>query len=330
MTELRQSAGDSAVPAVSVIVTAYLVTPFITETLESVFAQTFTDYEVILVNDGSPDTAALEQVLQPYRGRLTYITQANRGASAARNTGVRAARAPLVAMLDGDDIWEPEYLARHVGTLQQDDTLDLVYPNALYFGDGAIAGHDCMSLSPAEGEVTFERVVSQTCNVIGFVTARRATMIAAGLYDESLRTSEDFELWARMLKCGARATYHREVLARYRRRAGSLSADTEAMHRSVVDIYDKIASMPELTPSERAAVLAQRGRSQADLRLTQGKKAFFRGDVDAAITGLTEANAVYNDLKITATLFLLRLAPRLLLRAYDLRDRLVYGTTTRV
>src|SRR5215216_6434275 len=74
-------------PAVSVVIPAYNAARHIGEALESVFAQTFTDYEVIVVNDGSPDTPALERALAPYMSRIIYLKQENRGVSAARNTG---------------------------------------------------------------------------------------------------------------------------------------------------------------------------------------------------------------------------------------------------
>jgi glycosyltransferase involved in cell wall biosynthesis len=88
---------SSTRPFVSVVIPAYNVASFVTEALESVFAQSFTDYEVILVNDGSPDTIDLERAIAPYRDRIEYVTQENRGPSAARNAGVRRARGEFVA-----------------------------------------------------------------------------------------------------------------------------------------------------------------------------------------------------------------------------------------
>ena len=317
------------IPAVSVIVTAYNVAPYIAETLDSVFAQTFTDFEVLVVNDGSPDSDALEAALAPYMTRIRYLRQENRGVSAARNHGIREARAPIVAMLDGDDTWGPEYLRLVAGALLADETLALAYSNARFFGEGPLVGHECMALSPVEGEVTFERVVSMACSVIGFVCARKDALIQAGLYDESMVRSEDFDLWVRVLKQGGRATYRREVLAGYRRRMGSMSADSVTMHRSAVAAYDKLARRTDLTHGERQLVLAQRARFYADFRLAEGKRAFFAGDIDAAVDGLSDANKIYRSTKLSVALFLLRLAPGLLRRAYDLRDRFVFGTSTR-
>src|SRR6266702_399564 len=97
-------------PAVSVIIPAYNVARYIGETLESVLAQTFTDYEVIVVNDGSPDTEEFERAIEPYLSRIRYLKQENRGASVARNTGLQAAGGEFIAFLDADDLWLPNYL----------------------------------------------------------------------------------------------------------------------------------------------------------------------------------------------------------------------------
>src|SRR3954469_6661492 len=85
-----------ATPQVSVIIPAYNIAPYIIETLDSVLAQTFTDYEVIVVNDGSPDTEEFEAAFQPYLDRIVYLKQENGGASLARNTGLHAARGEFI------------------------------------------------------------------------------------------------------------------------------------------------------------------------------------------------------------------------------------------
>ncbi len=315
-------------PLVSVIVPAYNVTEFIGEALDSVLAQTFTDYEIIVVNDGSPDTEALERVLAPYMSRIVYIKQENRGVSGARNTGIKAARGSLLAFLDADDTWLPNYLEVQVARIQADPTVDVLYPNVMMFG-GSDSGEEFMTAFPSSGEVTFERLLSQECNVSNCSIARRDTIIRAGLYDESLRSSEDFDLWLRVIKHGGRIAYHRDVLARYRRRSDSLTADPIWLNRNAVQVLDKIEQTMELTPSEQSSVNLNRRRFRAHLSLHEGKRAFFSGDKVAAIEGLTEANRFFRNRKITFTLVMLRIAPRLLLRAYDLRDRLYFRTITK-
>lgn len=320
---------STASPTVSVIIPAYRVTPYIKEALDSVFAQRYTDFEVVVVNDGTPDTEAFEEVLSPYRHRVVYLRQANKGLSAARNTGIRAARGRLIALLDADDVWEPDYLSVQVAALDADPTLDVVYPDGVIFGDVVEAGHRCMSLAPSNGEVTFERLALQLCSVLVFATARKDTLVNAGLFDETLRSAEDFDLWLRVLQLGGRIGYHRQVLARYRRRRGSLSSDPVWMIRSALRVLAKFEDRTDLTPSQREAVATQRIRFEAERHFYQGKKAFFERDVPLAMTELTLANAIYQSRKIALAVILLRLAPGLLLRAYDLRDRLFFGLTTR-
>jgi glycosyltransferase involved in cell wall biosynthesis len=104
-------------PLISVVIPAYNAAVYIGPTLETVFAQTFTNFEVIVVNDGSPDTAALESGLGPYRSRIRYIRQENRGPSGARNTAIRDARGTYIAFLDSDDVWLAQHLERQVAML---------------------------------------------------------------------------------------------------------------------------------------------------------------------------------------------------------------------
>ena len=316
-------------PLVSVIVPAYNVADYIGDALNSVLAQTFTDFEIIVINDGSPDTEALEKVLGPYLSRIVYLKQENQGVSAARNTGIKAARGSLIAFLDGDDTWLPHYLEVQVARIQADPTIDVLYPNVIMFGDSSEAGEEFMTLCPSSGEVTFERLLLQECNVSNCSIARRETIVRAGLFDESLRSVEDFDLWLRVIKSGGRIAYHRDVLARYRRRTGSLTADPIWLSQHILEVLTKVKQTMDLTPSERATVDNQLEHFHALLRLHEGKRAFFSGDTAGAINGLTEANRFFRKRKFSFTVMMLRIAPGFLLRAYDLRDRLYFRMITK-
>lgn len=323
------ASGRLRAPAVSVIVPTYNTARYIGEALDSVLAQTFEDYEIIVVNDGSPDTEELERVLAPYGERVVYLKQENRGSSGARNAGIRAARGRYVALLDSDDIWEPRYLEVMTRALDEDATLDVVYPNALIFGDSPQAGREFMEVFPFEGEVTFGSVLRQESLVFGLVTARREVMLDAGLYDEELGSAEDCDLWLRILARGGRIAYRREVLARYRRRQGSHTSDPLWIYRNGIKWLDKVASTMELSDEDRAGVARQGAHLRAMLRLHEGKKAFFAGDARGAVEGLTEANSVLRSRKLSLLVAVLRVAPRLLLRAYNLRDRFTLRADTK-
>ena len=316
-------------PLVSVIIPAYDVADFIGDALDSVFAQTFTDYEVIVVNDGSPDTLELEQALAPYMSRIVYLKQENRGVSAARNTAIKAARGSLLAFLDGDDVWLPNYLEVQVARITADPTIDVLYPNVLMFGGFSEDGEEFMTICPSTGPVTFERLLLQECNVSNCSIARRETLVRAGLFDESLRSVEDFDLWLRVIKAGGRITYHDRVLARYRRRNDSLTADPTSLCRDILKVLAKVKATMQLTPSEQSTLDNQMQHFHALLRLHEGKRAFFSGDTAGAIDGITEANRFFRNRKFSFTLMMLRVAPRLLLRAYDLRDRLYFRMITK-
>lgn len=328
-TQVMMTRGTGGAPAVSIIMPAYRCADYIGAALDSVLAQTFGDYEIIVVNDGSPDTEALERVLAPYRERIVYLTQENLGVSAARNTAIRAARAPFVALLDPDDLWEPDYLAVQVAAMRQDPAPALVYPDSLIFGDVPQAGKTNMELNPSHGEVTFERLIKQQCTVLNNAIVRRDAIIRAGWFDESLSRAEDFDLWLRILRQGGRIVYHRRALARYRRHAGSLSSDPALMLKDLLRVLDKAGRTFALNDAERELLQQERTRYHALMRFHEGKGAFIRGDARAACAGLTEANRYFNSRKTTLAVVLLRIAPKFLLRLYDLRDRFVFRASTR-
>ena len=316
-------------PLVSVIVPAYRVTESIAATLDSVLAQTFTDYEIIVVNDGSPDTEELESVLAPYRDRIVYLRQENQGLSGARNTGIRAARGKYIAPLDADDMWDPEHLAAQVAVLEAEPSIDFVYADARIFGDLPQAGKTVMDLCPSAGEVTFERLVARQCTVHVCVTVcRREALIRAGLFDPDLRRVEDIDMWLRISRQRHRIVYQRRVLGSYRRRAGSLSSDRVAMLEAFLTVLAKAASEPQLTAAQREAVAHQCAVERASLDLERGKRAFLAGDAEGAVRHLTQARAQRKSLKLAAVLMLLRVTPSFLRTLYQWRDRHVYSLKT--
>src|SRR5687768_17042952 len=135
-------------PTVSVVIPAYNAAKYICEALLSVFNQSFTSYEVIVINDGSSDTDDLERELQPYKAVIKYIKQENRGAAAARNTGLRAAAGEFVAFLDADDKWLPGFLEKQLKLLKSSKA-DLVYADALLIGEAPLAGRTFMEMEPS-------------------------------------------------------------------------------------------------------------------------------------------------------------------------------------
>ena len=308
----------SDVERVSVIIPAYNVAPYIAEALKTVFAQTKSAFEVIVVNDGSPDTAELEEVLQPFRDRIVYLKQENRGLSGARNTGIRAATGDMIALLDGDDLWMPQYLETQTQFLRSHPECDLVYCNALLFGDSIREGKEFMAVCPSRGEVTPAALISRDCCVFVSVTAR-AEALRAIAFDESLRSCEDFDCWLRFAASGRRIGYHRQILVQYRKRDASLSADPMWMAKWNLKVLKKARANWPNESNEGRLIETATAKTAADLAILRGKQRLRIGDVNSAIVEFTEAKRYYGGAKMSALILLLRLAPRLMRYLFRLR-----------
>jgi glycosyltransferase involved in cell wall biosynthesis len=307
-------------PAVSVVIPAWNVSSYIADAIAHALAQRYPPSEVIVVNDGSPDTAALDAVMARFAayGEVRYLHQPNGGPSVARNTGVHAARGPLVAFLDGDDYWDPEYLDAQVAQFERDPGLDLVYCDARLFGDGPLAGRRFMEVAPSDGEPTLEALVAMRCAIpTTCVVARRTAMIAAGLFDGRFRRCEDYDLWMRMSARGARLTYHRGVHAWHRIRAGSAAADRAAMFEAQSLVYEKLAGI--VGPGHPVApdVARALARARADHALERAKQHLVDRRYRAAAADVDRACAYYGSrTKLGLARWGLLAAPALLRRLY--------------
>jgi glycosyltransferase involved in cell wall biosynthesis len=303
-------------PRVSIVIPAYRVTDFIVDTLESVFNQTYTNYEVIVVNDGSPDTDRLEQTLAPYRDRIRFIVQQNGGPSSARNTAIRAARGSLVAQLDGDDQWYPTFLESQVRFLDDHPDVDLVFSNAVIFG-GPNDGRAFFTVNHTAGPVSLASLLSQRVVLLASsMTGRREVLERVGLYDERLRGAEDYDLWLRLAAAGARMAYQRDILVRYRRGPHSVSSDEPSMIRYGLTVLDKVARTFQLTPEDRASVEEGRIRMQSTLSYRNGVTALRRGDAEVASREFAEVKRSTAPVRLWVLRTALRMAPRLTTGAY--------------
>ncbi|HEU4711564.1 MAG TPA: glycosyltransferase family A protein [Pyrinomonadaceae bacterium] len=303
---------------VSVIIPAYNAAEFIGETLDSVFAQTFTRYEVIVVNDGSADTEALERVLAGYPSNLHYIKQENQGAAAARNTGLRASGAEFVAFLDADDTWLPEFLEKQMDFLERSNA-DFVFCDALLVGDTRLAGRTFMQLDPSRGAVTPENLLSIKVTILtSTVVSRRAPIIEVGLFDKTIRRGHDFDLWLRLAKLRIRFAYHNEVLAHHRIVESGLSGGTISQLQRTLAVLETIRAKG-LTPSEEAALQFNMNRTLRELALESGKEKLIERDFSGARQSFNEAQRFRHSWKIAFVCLALRISPDFLRRIYHRR-----------
>ncbi len=307
---------EATAPRVSVVIPAYNVAAYIGEAIDSVLAQTFRDFEIVVVNDGSPDTEELERVLGAYGGRIRYVRKTNGGLASARNAGVAAARGELAAFLDADDAWMAEYLASQIALLDREPAAAAVFPDGYYFGDTALAGRRFSEVMAIErGRATLEGVLGGRSNLIYSCVARRAAIERAGGYDEGLRRVEDFDMYLRLLLAGETILINPAPLLRYRRRDGSLSADDIVMRRAAIEVLDKIA--PTIPAGSRqaalAADLAAKWRALTELEL--GRRALRDGRWTEAKEHWEAHQRIRPAWRVAAGLWLGRMSPRLLAAA---------------
>ncbi len=296
---------------VSVIITTYNLAPYIAETLESLFAQTYRDFEAIVINDGSTDDT--DSKLAPFLDRIVYIKQKNSGVMAARNAGLRAAQGRYIALLDGDDLWLPRFLEALVGMLETDRTISVAYPNAYFFGSPQFAGRLHQDVFPVSEPITFERVLKRECYVFGSLVFRRSILDEVGAFDESLQGqgAEDFDLWLRMLQGGHRFKFTTEPLVKYRWRSNSLSNTGVGLLRCVISVYEKLITDQRMTPGQREWIESQLPDLRAQLGLARFKELMKARNYQDAAPQLAQANEYYRSPKLKLMQAALRVTPGL-------------------
>jgi glycosyltransferase involved in cell wall biosynthesis len=260
-------------PTVSVVLTAYNVGPYIAEALRSVLAQTYSDFEIIVVDDGSTDETPT--ALAPFRHRITYVAQANRGAGAARNTGLRLAKGEFVTFLDADDVWLPNFLEREVRALRR-------YPRAaLAFSGGYqtdsqghiqrpmlptapeafwawIGRHGDLASGSVEGHLYRELLLRNFIRTPSAVTLRRAILDGTAGFDETMRNGQDYALWVALARRHS-FVFVNAPLVKYRVHGGGLSGDDvargERWERAGVTVLERELAR---APAELRAMLRRR------------------------------------------------------------------------
>jgi glycosyltransferase involved in cell wall biosynthesis len=309
-------------PRVSVIIPAYNTAHYIEATLESVLAQTFPDYEVIVVNDGSPDTPALERVILKYESRIRYIKQENRGLAGARNTGIRLARGEFLAFLDSDDIWLPDFLAEQLKFFAQNPSLDMACTDCIYFGNTELEGRSWQSLDSIEDPVTFDKVLPTHGGAFAsFSLLRRQTVLKVGFFDEALRLLEDYHYWLKFLYGGGKMAYIRRVLGKRRVHSESLTYNQDVIIPHAINALRRLLEI--LDPAGREAVLVRREIALAESKVSvkQGRDQLAMGDYTGAEKAFAKAYAAVPSRKVALALMGLRWFPRLTRRAISRWDR---------
>jgi glycosyltransferase involved in cell wall biosynthesis len=298
---------------------AYKVAEYIGEAIESVIAQTYTDWELIVIDDGSPDdSGAIAASYAACDRRIRVAQQANCGLSAARNHAIRLARGELLAILDSDDLWKPSFLAAQVALLQQHPDIDVVTGNAWNLGswrDGSpLRPHPDHRPQPSLVEILGdEEAVFIMCVI------RRRVFDCVGGFDETLRSNEDYHFWLRAALAGFRFMRNDRPLGYYRRREGSLSANDIRMMRGILKVYEKFRPLLLPMSAEIKILDAQVARFQGELLAAEARDAIAAGQIHVAASRLAELFWRRGGAVIGVVSLMARWTPRLLARAYQLR-----------
>ena len=306
---------------VSIVIPAFRSASYIARALDSVFVQTFRNHEVLVVNDGSPDTDVLERVLQRYQERIHYIKQDNCGPSAARNTGIRQAKGDYVAFLDSDDVWFSDHLAKHVAMLHNNRVLGLVYSDSILMREEGLVG-TAFGQQPQHPPVSFESLLVEDCAVItSSVVASRAAIIDAGLFDEQFSRCEDFDLWLRMAFSGMRMDFCGEPTLYHRISNNGLSSNHYLMKRALIDVYKKIASTLPLSSHQQHLIEQCICRTDAACHLELLKQHLASAEYALALQAGERAQNLVRRPKLKLAILGLKLAPHLARCCYQGYER---------
>jgi glycosyltransferase involved in cell wall biosynthesis len=224
-------------PLVSVIIPNYNYAAYLSTAIDSVFAQTWQQIEIIVVDDGSKDNS--EDVLRAYGNQIRWVKQKNQGVSIARNRGVQEAKGELIAFLDADDIWLPAKLESQMTRWLADSELGLLHCGLVEFDEHDSALRSC--LNGMEGWVAKEMLLLDRPVIVGASSTAvipRNLFVELGGFDTRLSTSADWDLVYR-IACRRRLGFVPEVLVKYRMHGSNMHNNVQAMEHDMLIAYQK-------------------------------------------------------------------------------------------
>ena len=230
-------------PKVSVIIPVYNCELYIAQAIESVLNQTYTDYEIIVINDGSTDNTY--QVLQPYMKKIRYFSQENKGLSATRNQGIKMAKGKLISLLDADDLFLYYKLQEQVAIFEAEPSIGLVQSGWRVVNEKGEKIEDVKPWhkSPELDLVTWLKWKATNPSGMMF---RKEWLERVNGFNEDLRRLEDFDIVIRLALAGCQATWFPKVAVCYRQHRGNMTRNLLAQIEVEEKILDELFSNPNL------------------------------------------------------------------------------------
>jgi glycosyltransferase involved in cell wall biosynthesis len=290
------------VTAFTVVMAAHDTADTVASAVRSVLAQTRPDFELFVVDDGSRDGTA--ERVQPFLAdeRVRLLETAHAGAAAARGAGIAAGSAPLISMVDSDDLWMPDYLERMGAALDADPGASFAYTDAWYLDDASrqvrrqsAMGYQRPPEPPPATAADLFAVLCERNFIYNAVTVRRAAVDEAGPPDPRLRSMIDWEWWLRLTAAGHRAVRVPGRMAVYRLRPGSMSRDRERVVAGQRDLWRLVAAEYDLDPQVRARLTAKADGFDAELAKLNGPRARLVRAAVAARKSLTRRRDYFSE-----------------------------------
>ncbi len=259
-------------PRVSVIIPAYNSAAYTVETVDSVLAQTYRDFEVIVVDDGSTDST--REALAPYAGCIQYVYKDNGGACSARNEGIRRARGEYLACLDCDDLWLPEKLEYSLPILEQDPGLGFVCSPCFTIGPtGELIGE---VRYPFDQTNAYMNRLAENFVLAPTVVMRRTCLERVGFFDERIFIPADWDLWLRLSR-RFRVGYIDHPLSKYRLASNYTLRNADKFVREADYVLEKqLGELGELSTGKKDQLRARLQLTHALLYLKAGEPAAAR------------------------------------------------------
>jgi glycosyltransferase involved in cell wall biosynthesis len=312
----------SRAPAVSIITPAFNAAPFLGHTIESALAQTFQDFELLIADDGSrDDTVELAREWARRDPRVSVLTGANGGTSAARSRAMQRARGSYFALLDSDDIWFPTFLAAQMAIFDRHPEADLVTGNAYNLG-GPFDGQPLIPVTAGCTPLSLLDIIENENAVCIMSVFRRSVFDRLGGFDADLWYAEDYDYWMRAALAGFTFIRNPAPLALYRRRGESKSADEAASLRGGIRVLERARAHCDHLPVEQAAIDRQLAWFRERLLIASARMHLLRREFADATRSFERLHALTDNVSARLMAHISRRAPRALLWAYQARAAL--------
>lgn len=243
-------------PLVSVIIPTFNRAHLLKRAIDSVLKQTFTDFELIVADDGSTDST--RGMLETFSGRLVPLLLAHGGVSAARNAGIRTSTGELVAFLDSDDEWLPEKLSRQVALYDANDRYFICHTEEIWYRNGTEVRQK--KIHRKQGGRFFERALERCLISPSSAMISRHLLDQVGWFDENLPAAEDYDLWLRVTAFHHVHFIPEPLVLKHGGSPDQLSETIPAIDRFRIQAMEKILQEPRLSQDYRTAAIRELAR----------------------------------------------------------------------